>query len=317
VNQTYTNLEIIIVVSTSKDHSAEICDEYAGKDKRITVIHTEALGISVARNIGLEEAVGDYISFIDADDYIAYDFIEVLYSICSRNNADIAQCNYVRGIGDACQCHFKKTNAEVVFYSNHDMCLKLATPDWVRYVVVWNKLYKTTIFADIRFPAGRISEDHATTHKAFYRAYKIAVTTDILYFYRIRPTSITESGFHLGKLDHIFFGKERILYFHENNENAIENALLVRYYLDLFEYLYHVMRNVDSATIKSELLSELRETSHELKSRGLISSSQKIYISVRLLLIKLQKRSKVFIFMQAIIRKLYRWMIIRVRWNHN
>lgn len=238
INQTYKNLEIIIVASTSTDESVEICEEYAKKDTRINLIHSEPKGLSDARNRGIEAAHGEYLSFIDSDDYIHPDFISTLYSICLENTCEMAQCMFTRvSIDENNIIHDKKKNVHT--YSGQEMCYNFyyGIPDHLADAVIWSKLYQRKLFSEIRFPVGKIHEDTATAHQLYYISNKIGITNQSLYFYRTVPTSITGVGFTLKSLDNLEFLEERVEYFKEKGEiklHALWDVCYVRsssYYL--------------------------------------------------------------------------------------
>ena len=223
LRQTYTNLEILLVDDGSTDGSGAICDEYARRDNRIRVIHQENQGLSAARNTGLDRAAGEYVAFVDSDDAVLSDFIETLYDLADRYQADIAACAYERGeIRDAgtqiendihVANQFRDKNA-VGAVDGHDhpeydsgvtevcMTSRQMLRQWHgRYkkweTVAWNKLYRKRIMdgsngnVAIHFPIGRRHEDVLTSHLIVANAGRIVLTTQKLYLYRAREDSIT------------------------------------------------------------------------------------------------------------------------------
>ena len=221
LNQTYQNLEIILVASTSKDNSVEICDEYAEKDERISVIHCPPNGLSDGRNRGIEVAHGEYLSFVDSDDFIAPEFIQTLYDIIVEYGCDIAQVNYYR-IEEEERDIIPDSKKEVEFYSGREMNFNLARdiPN-TSSVVAWSKLYRKELFADIRYPVGRISEDVATTHKLFHIANKVGLSRQKLYFWRKNPTSITGQKYYLKRLDDVTLNEERMQFFLDEGDTDL------------------------------------------------------------------------------------------------
>ena len=154
--QTYTNLEIILVDDGSPDNCGKICDEYAAKDSRIKVIHQPNGGLSAARNAGLDIATGDYIGFVDSDDYIAPDMYEKLYNALVKNDADMAICDYQR-FGNELPYDEMSLTTEVI--TGLQAMEKQNTVINCSFVVAWSKLYKSFIFSNVRFPVGKINED--------------------------------------------------------------------------------------------------------------------------------------------------------------
>ena len=206
INQTYKNLEIILVDDGSTDSSLKICNEYASHDKRIQIIHQENHGLSYSRNRGIEIATSDYISFIDADDIIAPDFYEYLLHLLTSNNADIAECKFIKiNETDLPSYTFPASSDSTFLVLNSIEALNRIHNDnldiCVNSVVVWNKLYKISLFNDIRYPIGKIHEDEYTTYKLFHKAKKIISSNKKLYGYVQRQSSIMNKPFSLTRLD--------------------------------------------------------------------------------------------------------------------
>ena len=196
--QTYTNLEILLVDDGSTDGSGEVCDEYAGRDERIRVIHQANRGLSGARNMGLDDARGEYIAFVDSDDLVSTNYVETLYELLMKYEADIAACAYVKGTTE----QLTDIREKVLSLDNvKEICMpsvKLLKQWHGKYkqqeTVAWNKLYCREVWngrKKIRFPESRNHEDVLISHLVVQGAKTIVLTTEILYFYRIRKGSIT------------------------------------------------------------------------------------------------------------------------------
>ena len=199
MNQTYKNLEIILIDDGSPDHSGRICDELASLDNRIRVIHKENDGVSNARNTGISISKGDYIYFIDGDDYAELNAIETLVSYAEKEESDlvIADINIVDEQGN----YLGETNGENedeyrVFTSVEaaDYFMKL---DWGP----WNKLYKREVHQDVRFPSHKIHEDEAIMFQLFANSHKIVYIHNKLYNYIKRGESTTTSSYSIRKMD--------------------------------------------------------------------------------------------------------------------
>ena len=148
LNQTYRNIELIIINDGSTDKSAEICNQYLKTDKRIKIFYQENKGVSTARNIGLNHAIGKYIIFLDADDYIESNMIEKLYYGCINQNCDIAICNYTYICDGKKQFNIKENEIEKL--NSNDFRIGLFKTDgYAGYL--WNKLIKKEIIKDVRF----------------------------------------------------------------------------------------------------------------------------------------------------------------------
>jgi glycosyltransferase involved in cell wall biosynthesis len=209
IDQTYENLEIILVDDGSTDKSGDICDEYAKKDNRMIVIHQENQGLSMARNNALDIASGEYIGFVDGDDWIAPDMYSTLYENATKYEADISMCNfyYVSQSGHLSPYSNENTPEKVlegIYKISHNIRLSNNC--------VWNRLYKRRLFDDIRFPERKTFEDIFVMHRLVDNANKIVLSTQCKYYYLLRENGITLSPFNLGHMDNFEAYKERYNY---------------------------------------------------------------------------------------------------------
>lgn len=225
VNQTYTNLEIILVDDGSPDGSPQICDEYAAKDERIVVIHKKNGGLSDARNAGLGICKGEYISFVDSDDWIANSFVEKLIQVINQYKADIGVANFIRTSDSFTAKSEFELNPNIEELDSRQSVKKLWSNDKVTFVISCAKIYKATLFAGFRFPKGKIHEDEYTTYKLLYNAFKTVFLNTPLYFYYQRNDSIMAnvSSDSLRILDALI---ERYHFFKKNNEKEIVGLCL-------------------------------------------------------------------------------------------
>lgn len=195
LHQTYTNLEIILVDDGSPDHCGAICDEYAAKDSRIKVIHKENGGLSDARNAGMEGSTGEYLSFVDSDDLLPYDALQVMMDIALRENVELV-------IGGHARFEEEPTAEAIVSGAVRLMNSEEAMADMLKNgCASWARLYRREIHIDIPFPKGEINEDEAIVLRILEKCSRVAITDTIVYHYRCRPESITTSTFSDKKLD--------------------------------------------------------------------------------------------------------------------
>ena len=202
--QTYKDLEIILVDDGSPDNCGEICDEYALKDSRIKVIHKQNGGLSDARNVGIEAAKGEYISFIDSDDYIAIDYIATLYKLLIDNSAEMSKVNYKtvyddRGIIES------KRKKEAIVYTNHDVeraFLDLKIDSSCVF------LYSRELIGNTRFIEGKTSEDILFNFEIFKKAKKFVYLPTEKYCYYYNLDSISNGCFNKNMLNYLNFRKE-------------------------------------------------------------------------------------------------------------
>ena len=187
INQTYKNLEIILVDDGSKDNSGKICDEYSKKDSRIKVIHKVNGGLSDARNHGLQIATGDYIGFVDSDDYIAEDMFETLYNLSEEKNADISIVSFYEYYNGKL-IGVRDSKEEIIM--NKIEAIKELLIDNRIQSYAWNKLFKKELFENQRFPTGKNFEDIATTLLLFEKSEKVVLYEEPKYYYLRRDDSI-------------------------------------------------------------------------------------------------------------------------------
>lgn len=190
INQTYKNLEIILVDDGSPDKCGEICEEYARNDSRITVYHKENGGLSDARNYGIARSHGEFLTFVDSDDVIKENFVETLLGLIHKYDADVATAPFMR---------FSNYTDWGGAKLRRDYCA--STHDILREMLYQRKfdhsscgkVYSREAWGDTEFPKGMYYEDAATTYKIIFRSRRIALTDEILYGYRSRPGSIMKA----------------------------------------------------------------------------------------------------------------------------
>ena len=219
--QTYQNFELILVDDGSEDNSGMICDSYKEKDNRIQVIHKINGGLSDARNAGIEVACGEYLSFIDSDDWVHPDFLRVLYDNANVYNADISVVNLHKEYDDGRIEKIEKIKEELL--SKKD-ALKNLYDAGIYMNVACNKLYKKSLFSDIKYPVGKLHEDGFTTYKLLYKANSVFFSDRDLYSYYQRKESIMNQTFSENRIHEYEVYQERTAFF----EHEDMNDLLIR-----------------------------------------------------------------------------------------
>lgn len=217
-NQTYKNIEIILVDDGSPDQCPQMCDNYANSDSRIKVIHKKNGGLSDARNAGLDAATGEYIAFVDSDDWVEPDFIEQLYVNAKKEDADISIIGCTLVWDDGRKKTVSKDKGYYVFDQEKAIREMLAQRKFG--CMVCQKMYRKQIFDTVRFPVGKLYEDVAVSMPTFLKAKKVVVSGNYGYNYYQRNDSIVNSKFD-----------ERKLYFLECCQNIIK-------YSDKHEKMY-------------------------------------------------------------------------------
>ena len=192
VSQTYEHFEAILIDDGSSDNGPQICDDYKNQDCRFQVIHQSNQGLSVARNRGLDIAKGNYITFIDSDDWVSADYLSELYLLTKNNLADIAIASHQHTT--TFPAKEKKVKYTIKSFSKQEALFELIAKQKQPFVISCGKLYRKELFNDIRFPVGKYHEDEFTSHLLINRASKVAYSSKILYFYYQRPNSITNQN---------------------------------------------------------------------------------------------------------------------------
>ena len=192
INQTYTNLEIILVNDGSTDNSGKLCDELAKKDERIRVIHKENGGLSDARNRGIDESESDLVGFIDSDDYIDSDMYEVLLKNLNDTDADLSMCALYDVYNNTPEAQV--TNKGTWKLSS-EQAIKMVMEAKILSVTAVNKLYRKSLFTDLKFEVGKIAEDAFIMIKLLDKCEKIVATNEKKYYYVHRENSITTQKF--------------------------------------------------------------------------------------------------------------------------
>lgn len=229
-NQTFDDIEIIAVNDGSTDGSRRLLDEMKLKDDRIIIVDKKNEGLSSARNVGIDIAKGEYIAFIDSDDWVDKEYIKRMYDVCVDYGCDIVQCSYedIFVYQDSSSTRQTSINSVPTFYTGREFCYAMYTLLSWRCNLTWNKLYKKSLFDNIRFPYGKIHEDEFTTYKIIWSAKKIATISDRLYYYRYRKGSIMNESYDKKRLHASEAYTERENFF--ENQGEIELLYLAKKY---------------------------------------------------------------------------------------
>ena len=274
VGQTYQNLEIILVDDGSPDRCPEICDDFAKSDKRVKVIHKENGGLSDARNKGMTISNGDYLFFIDSDDYVADNAIELLLSLSMRSNADIV-CGDYYSINEN-----DKIIDSGIGYRN----TILSSDEAIDYFLLrnwgaWGKLYRSEIQKSIEFPFGKIHEDEAIMLQILSKCKTIALTSEKIYFYLQRADSITSAAYSKKKMDWFYAWVKNSEYLKSVNSKSLNKCISKAWDVAL----YNIGNLIGNAENKYDL-DELSKFSREYRFRILFNKFVKKSKKLRLLL---------------------------------
>ena len=265
LNQTYKNIEVIIVNDGSTDGSLDIINEYALKDSRIVVVdRKENKGVAYSRNEAIQNAHGDYITFVDSDDIISPVLCEKLMDALVSNNADISMCHIYRFYEGEDIKPQSKTGIEV--YNQYDLLYNLFSKA-EHLDTACGKLYTRKALSGIEYPVGRIFEDSATTYKIFCNVDKAVMLEDRLYYYLLkRKESIISSKYTLKKLeDNFILIRQRYKYLSENISGFTEIARL-GYIRNIVTLLDRVYLSDDEELINSDMVKTMHSDLKEIHS---------------------------------------------------
>lgn len=238
LNQIFKDFELILVNDGSTDNSLDICKRYKSIDDRICIIDKKNGGLSSARNAGLDIAKGEYIGFVDSDDYIHPQMYEILYDQIIKNKADISICNYEEVYNyDECYFHYNENNKPdtiIEYLSNIQSLERIDSPEGVIFVVAWNKLYKRDIFKNLRYKHGIIHEDEYIIHRILYKCEKVVHIKKALYFYMQRDGSIMQEKTKITRIDYLLALSDRINFFYEKGLKDLQNKYERLYLVEIF-----------------------------------------------------------------------------------
>jgi glycosyltransferase involved in cell wall biosynthesis len=280
LNQKYRELEVILVDDGSPDRCGAICDEYALKDNRIVVIHKKNGGLSSARNAALDICKGEYIMFVDSDDYVEPDFCESAMSVVEHDQVLCASFGYFEHLNSKITT-FCTRNPRVV--SSQEAINSLIVSNDVIFNLTWNKIYHKSLFENLRFPIGKHFEDQGTTYKLIDLAGKIYVSSAVSYHYVRRGDSITqsdsvytvESPKNINDLFDLWY--ERLLFLKEKYPDLVS--------VEYEQLTKHVLRGMrvlpwqENKELINKFRSFLDENENEVKALHLGSRALKCYYS--------------------------------------
>lgn len=277
LNQTYKNIEIILVDDGSPDNCPNICDEYEKKDKRIKVIHKKNGGLSDARNCGIENAKGKYLCFIDSDDYISPIFISTLYQDIRKMGSQISIVGFeVVEEWENLEDNEKVSKNTIEVFGKDEGIKKLFDGNsFGNYA--WNKIYDRKMFENIKFPLGKKMEDLGIMYLLFEECEKISYNHQKLYYYVQRSGSILNSANKQLLVDKLELSIKRFWKLNEKYSNLIENKLFI---LDVCLEVYPVLNN--ELKLKEECHKIIKVVnSKSIRKKLSLKSKVKLFVYMR------------------------------------
>lgn len=275
VEQSYQTLEIILIDDGSTDASSIICDEWARKDTRIVVIHQEHMGVSVARNLGIDAAHGTYISFVDSDDWVDSKFIEILYSLMVDYPCDLAECGSRETWGEEYPVSYEGAVKVHTKYEAMEAHLK----DTYYTCVIWNKLYKREIIT-ARFPERKLHEDLFWTYQIIDQCTMLAHTSVPLYYHFHRSDSITGSSYTLPRIADLLEGGFERCQFVTNRHPELADMVRIQYSLQSLWFVQYIKRQkIDNGeACISDILARVHSVGIKWLSHSSASMKEKLWM---------------------------------------
>lgn len=224
LNQSYHNIEVLLVDDGSRDKSGKICEEYQRKDIRVKVIHKNNEGVSSARNEGLKRCKGEYVAFVDSDDYVEKDYLECLYQKLRENNADIAACNFSYVFKDGRKQEENQLKSKCMLLNDD---LNYCQNSFLYYI--WGKIFKKEMLKDLSFDTRlSVAEDSLFVAEVIKKSGKLYYEQEPLYMYRMNPNSVMHEK-DIKKLETQLIAWEKI--------SALQNADSTAYWSARMQYL--------------------------------------------------------------------------------
>ena len=255
LGQTHGDLEIIVIDDGSTDGSPALCDEYAGRDPRIKVIHQANAGQSAARNLGLKLATGEYLGFVDSDDWVMPDTFAYLLSLLEQTQADIAEVAHEVAYSEGHRMQSPPEKIQV--FEGDDILIHYFEHN---EFAVWLRLYKQQVFSDVLFDAGRINEDVVAGFLALRNANRLVSSNQAKYFYFSNPIGISESPLQKRDMDLIFAGERLDGLTAECGNERLRKLAMTKKYRSYFTLL------VKMALFGCSPELDARQTEHELRA---------------------------------------------------
>lgn len=299
INQSFKQIEIILVNDGSTDQSAEICNQYTKNHSFIKTIHKKNGGLSSARNAGIEISQGKYIMFIDPDDYIESNTVSILYHACEEENCEIACCGKFRETLEG-NYVIKNTLKNKMVFSKKEAMHRLLMNNYID-TSACDKIYKSNLFQNIRFPEGQTYEDMATIYKTFLAANKVCHVGIPLYHYVVRDDSITNLEFNSNNFDLLKSAYQRYVDI-KNNYVEFSDCARASYLLSITVLINDMERFNVIKTRKKEYL----ELKHQLfKEKSFVIKNHYLPFIKKLMIILVSIGFSHFVFkLKKVIKKI-------------
>ena len=263
--QNYSNLEVILVDDGSPDGCPAICDEYARQDNRVRVIHQKNGGLSAARNAGIDACHGDYLTFVDSDEFIHPDYVDILLNTCKDTGCDVSigKIQRVQNNGDlSLEDRRSLMDAPIDILTGRETNFRLYTNlYWTRTIMAQGKLYSRRLWKNVHFPIVPIHEDEALIYQILYCARTVAYIDTAIYFYRSNPEGLMANRFSEKRLVLLDILDARLKFYNKMNEPTLCLLTKNREFFTAVEYYQVGLRDT---SINKNLLHSFRKKMYEL-----------------------------------------------------
>lgn len=283
LNNTYKKIEVILVDDGSTDRSPDICDEFMNNDNRIIVIHKKNGGLSSARNTGLNVHKGEYVFFVDSDDWIEHNTFEVLLENAEKSKSDIVECGYIKEFSNGKKQFFEP---KVMLLENKENIAQELLLQKSLVVNVWNKLYTSKVIGNVRFQEGKNNEDNLFMIDLLNNIKKISILSTMYYHYVIRSNSITQSKTSIKKVEDWYFALNYMKNYIDGKYITLKNISLYCYCKGLFFILLLFDQKEPSPLFFDSIFAEYKSLYKRI-SKDKVYREQNFKDRLRLLLLYL------------------------------
>lgn len=276
--QTFTDFELILVNDGSCDQSGTICDEFANLNSKVRVIHQSNQGQAAVRNNAVAIAQGDWICFVDSDDLIHPQMLEILYNAVVNSDVSISMCGAVEAIDIPLDFFDTKEGVFSTYFINEESIIDLYNYGEHRYWVVWGKLIRKDIVERIPFTVGRIYEDNAVVCRWLFEAKNVANIQEALYFYAINPTGTTKSQFSIKKIDYLWALEEKIKFYRSVDYTQMQKRICETYLLTGANYFWMVKNELADKKASKRIRRRICRVYKKNKKIVSLTDNQRSYL---------------------------------------
>ena len=275
LSQSFPDFELILADDGSPDRCPELCEEFAARDARIRVFHQENQGQAAARNLALQHAAGEWVCFVDSDDAIHPQMLELLYREAQVSGAAIIGCSILESAAAPADFSARRQPS----YERLRMCEEtIASLYYANSIAYWSVcagLIRKSISVDVPMTPGRFYEDNAVKCKWLYAADRISLTEEKLYFYRINPNGTTKSGLSLKILDFLWALREQLAFYRKIGYREMENIIAGRYLRDARYYYFRILEELHQQEKAEELLRNMTAIFRQYQKRAVLTDRER------------------------------------------